>query len=154
MKKMFLMLAIIVSAISVSAQKKSTSSIVVKSGVAVSNNVDIESLEVGKSFGKNTLTVIGLTSDKKGQKRGWATGVRYLRTVASADAFYLKTGAEVSMNLTGSVRSLTFSPGAFVGVKLNKHFAVEVGTSTPIAEGVKLFDPIRFQSGVQLVVSL
>jgi len=135
--------------------EKQETSIFIAGGVFVSEDVAIENLEVGKTFGSNTIALVGQTYRvSTPSDRVWSTGVKYYRTVYKSGPFAFQANGSVLVNLTGSYNFLTFKPGVSTSVALTKKMAIQASVSSPIYEGTTLFKPTNFEGGLQVVIAL
>ncbi len=124
-------------------------------GLFVTSDVAVENLEIGQTFGKNTLSAVGQSYQiTPTSTRNWSGGVKYYRTVYSQDKVSLQGNTLAQLNFTGSNQSLTVEPGLNINYSLNKSLSLSVGISTPIYENTVLFKPISLEGGIQLVLNL
>jgi hypothetical protein len=145
-------LAFVMGANAQTKREAPKSNMVVVAGVNLTEDVAIENLEVGKTFGRNTFAVVGQTYQVGSSDRAWSTGVKYYRTIVKTNGFSFFTNGTVLVNLTGPYNSLTFKPGG--SVDLAKSLALQANVSTPIYEGSNLFKPTNLEAGLHLVFTL
>lgn len=124
-------------------------------GLAVSNDILVENLEVGQVFNRSTLSLIGQTSQvSQNVNRIWAVGIKYERLFYSSGNCSFSANGSTLVNLTGSYNYLTFSPGLSVAYRINNNLSLNTNLNSPITEGSILFKPISLQAGLQLVLTL
>jgi len=122
-----------------------------KAGVLLQNNATSTEVELGKTFGKHTISLEGSFTNTP--VKNYFAGLEYTRSVYEVGAFDLGVGGAVTFALN-RFHALTFSPKVDAGLKLGKYLILEATLASPIYEGSTLFKPINLQAGLKLGVTL
>lgn len=136
------------------AQSRTT----VQLGVATSNDVLFESLEVGATTGKNRLVLLVETFNEGNDftvndDREYFGGIRYTRGIAVGKHLdFLLTGA-AKMHIDEDL-DLEVEPGVGLGLNLGKNFSIIGIMSSPLPQGVSPFSPLTLKAGVGIQVKL
>lgn len=149
MKKLLLSLFLGMLCIVTQAQTKTF----VASGVEVSNNKFSENLELGRTFGKNSLALIG-TMDGLfvTQRTNYTAGVKYSRTLTGDSVLYAGVNTAVRVMLTGGNKSLIVEPGVSATYMPFKWAGIRANFSLPVYEGNLSFRTLS--AGMQVLISL
>ncbi len=128
----------------------------VSAGVFIQNDNAIENLEVGKTIGRNTISLLGQSYvTPLSTERQWSAGVKYYRELYSyQDQLSVKFNASTQLNLVGKNQYIVVQPGFNVVYNLSKKVGLSIETSSPIYEGTNLFKPVNWQTGINLVLTL
>lgn len=155
MKKVLTILAFLTLAVTSNAQKAlgttSLTGYFLKAGVDLQSNTTSTTVEIGKTFGKHSLSLTGNVTNTP--TKAYSAGVEYSNKVYQVGAFGFGIGGTVSVGLN-KLHKLTFSPKTDVGVKLGKFLVLEASLATPIYENSTLFKPTYLKAGLKLGVTL
>ena len=149
----FLMVAVLLTTLT-STTKAQTTNTFVSGGVSVSNAALYENVELGQTFGKNSLSLNVSTTDDVSYHRQWFGGVKYYRTVVTvSSSFDISASGAVLINLTDRAY-LTFKPAVNLNFKLANNVYIQGSLGSPISENSRLFSPTRLEAGAQLVIRI
>ncbi len=148
MKKVLLVLLFVGALFTTKAQKTTF----LAAGASISSGVITDNVEIGKTFGKNNISLVGTaTGILTKELDKYAAGVRYAREFSNDSSFSVQANTAFGINLTGT-KSLVIEPGASVTYYVFKAVGVRANISFPIQEAN--LNKSTLSGGLQLIVRL